>query len=99
MGELDVAGEWRTGGGGTAFIYTGGAVRVGEVSTVGELAAVGDVAGVDPTLMRGKEITRWMEGIGGLTGWLRAELDWNCLFWLLCFWPWACKRETGFGGC
>lgn len=52
---------------------------MGEVSTVGELAAVGEGAGVDPTsLMRGKEITRWMEGIGGLTGRLRAGFDWGC---------------------
>lgn len=88
MGELDVAGVWRTAGDGTAFVVTGGAAQVGEVLTVGELA--GDVAGVEPnSLMRGKDITRWMESIGGWTVWVRAGLDWGCLFWLLRFWPWA----------
>jgi hypothetical protein len=57
-----------------------------EVSTIGELAAVGELAGVEPkSLMRGKETTR----SGGWTEGPRVVLDRGCLFWFLCFWPWA----------
>jgi hypothetical protein len=63
MGDPDIAGAWRRTGGGTAFIITGGVTRVGEVTTVGEMAVA--VVAVEPgSSMRGKEITRWMEGMG-----------------------------------